>query len=852
MNKNEINIKNYSLTAYALLNNLKQILPNINIELPDFVQTDLGNYDLYKFDKILESTNELVLGKKINFEKLTENTRLHSIFNEIKTKKNTPSSGNFEFPQQPLSLEEKDIMPNGGKDDLGELVKLFNEEYQEVKRLSKGNIQTFTETCLFLLKKYTSLLPISTDENLNFISLYEFLKVRAAMAVATYQHQESNQQNSAAEFIILCLDQSGIQDFIYNIASQKAAKSLKGRSFYLQMLMDSIVQRILKHGKINSSLASVLYSSGGKAFLILPNLKNITEALKDLEVELLYEIYEKHKGRLYLCMDYVELSYDENSKPIIDGEIKSNTGDLWKALREKTDKKKYQPFLNLMQSEQYKDKIFKKFFMPADEGFDRSHEASGREICVVTGEMIDFNDSNKTSKQNQEKYNLVYHKNDTDVTPVWVQEIVKEQSYLGYQLKQVIYHDINKETGEAIKSNKPKYWNSTLKENFNVIKTERDNNIEANKKFQLDENGVYYINTINNPQSFLTKENSIEDKADAKVYGFHFYGGNQQAYHWENGKIKKTKSQRNAEKDFSELAGVNSEDDKHSGFHRLGVLRMDVDNLGDMFTKGISAMPLAAYATLSAQLDLFFSGFLNTIRDRIDENGNIQETDNANVNYKYRDFVNILYSGGDDVFAVGRWDLLLDFAECIRNKFHTFACNRNDISISGGITLITPKFPIAKAADMAGEEEKKAKAYKIDSNSKNEDKNALAFLGLAMSWDFDFGLVRDYKKELLELLQKNHISMGFLQKILIHSKMRNEQEKNNETPRWIWMVVYDLSQAISRATDTETKNFIRNIQKSIFANTVNDKKLKSQNNFLDLLAVAARWTELEYRKLKNN
>lgn len=76
----------------------------------------------------------------------------------------------------------------------------------------------------------------------------------------------------------------------------------------------------------------------------------------------------------------------------------------------------------------------------------------------------------------------------------------------------------------------------------------------------------------------------------------------------------------------------------------------------------------------------------------------------------FEDDVNILYSGGDDMFVVGRWDKLIKFAYEIRRKFEKLV-GRSDISISGGIAMAGEKFSIAKAAELAGEAEHNAKIH---------------------------------------------------------------------------------------------------------------------------------------------
>src|SRR5690606_10670370 len=170
-------------------------------------------------------------------------------------------------------------------------------------------------------------------------------------------------------------------------------------------------------------------------------------------------------------------------------------------------------------------------------------------------------------------------------------------------------------------------------------------------------------------------------------------------------------AERAREKLYDELATGES-------FSRLGILRMDVDNLGDLFIRRVPEKQrnLATYATLSSQLDMFFSGYLNVIRKK--EN--------------YRNHVNILYAGGDDVFAIGRWKEIVDFSLEIREAFRRFIGGRGDITLSAGISLVGGKFPISKAADLAGEAEAEAKKYM--GNGKIH-KDALTFLETTLSWD---------------------------------------------------------------------------------------------------------------------
>jgi CRISPR-associated protein Csm1 len=287
-------------------------------------------------------------------------------------------------------------------------------------------------------------------------------------------------------------------------------------------------------------------------------------------------------------------------------------------------------------------------------------------------------------------------------------------------------------------------------------------------------------------------------KGNGCSYGFQFYGGNKQA------------QKEGRDKTFEELA---------DGSY-LGVLRMDVDNLGSIFIKGLpdKDKSFSAYSTLSFMLDYFFSGYLNTIRE------------------KYKDDVNILYSGGDDVFAVGRWDKLIEFAADIRKDFAKFV-GREDISISGGIAIVGDKFPIAKAAELAGEAEHNAK-------SNSEAKNAFNMFGETISWKNDFGYVERYKKEFVDLIKNENLSKGILHKIKTYALMiKDNKEKEKRGDRKNMSYLWHTSYYLSRYMESHKKN------QSVydFCKNLRDRELLDTRKY-ELMAVAARWAELELKE----
>lgn len=706
---------------------------------------------------------------------------LYSVFNEIKVRDKNESEKKSAFGLRPLSIEEDGFFPNdvnSPQDGISQekYAKLWGMFKDEFGKLPTDTFEGFAESLLNLLKKYTWCIPSNTIDMSN-VSLFDHLKTTAAFADCLYmykqeksddfiyQNQHLTLKDGVQPVLLLGGDLSGIQKFIYNIASRKAAVSLKGRSFYLQLLIDSIIQRIIQHPDIKAMLGHVVYSSGGKFYMLLPNTEKVKSAIKGLKGSIEQELWEQHHGQLVVNMDYVPFAYNVGGSGIdFENQKSQEIGLLWKALAEKLTSQKNQKFKNVLLNK-YED------------FFDVQKVGGDVKVCAVTG--IESDKCVAIAPKEKEK--------------TYVLPIVKEQADLGKTLKDADYivtyrsDDSNKYIKNRVKID----IHSVGIHNYLFDKLElTDDDADFRKITSADTCRVKIINSAD----FL----AAPLKGNGCSYGFQFYGGNKQV------------QKDGRDKTFEELA---------DGSY-LGVLRMDVDNLGSIFIKGLpdKDKSFSAYSTLSFMLDYFFSGYLNTIRE------------------KYKEDVNILYSGGDDVFAVGRWDKLIEFAADIRKDFAKFV-GREDMSISGGIAIVGDKFPIAKAAELAGEAEHNAK-------SNSEAKNAFNMFGETISWKDDFGYVERYKKEFVELIKNENLSKGILHKIKTYALMiKDNKEKvkrgKREDMSYLWHTAYYLSRYMeSHKNNRCVYDFCKNLR---------DKELLNIRKY-ELMAIAARWAELELKE----
>ncbi|MDD7318982.1 MAG: hypothetical protein SOZ80_04435 [Prevotella sp.] len=260
---------------------------------------------------------------------------------------------------------------------------------------------------------------------------------------------------------------------------------------------------------------------------------------------------------------------------------------------------------------------------------------------------------------------------------------------------------------------------------------------------------------------------------------------------------------------------------EYAGNSYLGVLRMDVDGLGKRFIEGFKS--IFDYKVFSKRLVDFFETKIAEMR----------------LEKEFKDYINVIYSGGDDLFVVGRWDKVIGFAEKIHNEVERNFKN-DGISISGGMVAVKPKFPISKAAELSGEAEDLAKNYN------GGEKNAFCFLGITVSWKDEFSTVKSHQERFTTLIREHAMSKSILHQTMLYASIagHNKQlrsEGKTEDFSYIWHFSYYLTRFAKRhEKDRAIVDFCRELRnKDISGN---------QGRNLELLGLAARWAELLVRE----
>ncbi len=265
------------------------------------------------------------------------------------------------------------------------------------------------------------------------------------------------------------------------------------------------------------------------------------------------------------------------------------------------------------------------------------------------------------------------------------------------------------------------------------------------------------------------------------------------------------------------------------GIERMGILRMDVDNLGEIFIRGLkvnqnSMGSLSRVATLSRQLHLFFAGYLATLS-------------------KDYPLSQIIYAGGDDVFIIGSWQELPELANKIRTEFKCYCADNDSFTLSGGIALAAGKYPISKIAEAAGEAESQAKQLKRGS----KEKDALTFLNATIGWE-SFATAVQLKDNLCALTDKtnSHALIDRLRSVVIATNEIKKMPKWKDIlywNQWRWRLIYNLKRMAQR--NSEIEHDLKDLQKQLLEESSNNHQ-----SVIDWLQMPVRWAE--FLKRSNN
>lgn len=536
--------------------------------------------------------------------------------------------------------------------------------------ITKDISQISINQLLQILEEGFSYVPSSTNRaEVCDISLYVHSKITSAVAscmklyfdeqqIQDYKKYCFNSGNKIFRnekiYLLVSGDISGIQDFIYTIPSKGALKTLRGRSLYIDLLLEEFIDEYLE--QIGLSRANVLYSGGGHFYILAPNIEDIKKSIDKLQAKMNRWLMENIGINLYLAIGTAECSANNLMKS-------EAQGNLFAIVNKKLKDDKT---IRYSKDEDFLEHIF---------NVEKEKDTAKKE-CNICHNLVD-----KLWKYNSDE------------------EIACEFCLNLYKLGQDIL------TQDLV---------------FVISEEKIDGGI---KIFVKDKDLYMYAVNIEDIDMFkgkilriYSKNNLLENDLAIRLYLADYSAKN------ENDEVMT----------FDDLAKSSCKIDK--GIKRLGVLRLDVDDLGIAFSSGFVSdkdkiednlryATLSRYADLSKDISMFFKVAINKIcaGDLI---GCVDFEEKAfnilGIAKAQKRKVNIIYAGGDDLFLVGAWDEVLEVAIDINRAFKQFTNGR--LTLSAGMAMFSPTYPISKMAEIAG--------LLVQMSKNRKDKNSIALFGM--------------------------------------------------------------------------------------------------------------------------
>jgi CRISPR-associated protein Csm1 len=195
------------------------------------------------------------------------------------------------------------------------------------------------------------------------------------------------------------------------------------------------------------------------------------------------------------------------------------------------------------------------------------------------------------------------------------------------------------------------------------------------------------------------------------------------------------------------------------GVAALGVLKGDVDDLGELFRTGLRQPSFAKWASLSRQVNAFFA---------------------IHLPWRLaRDYPKVytVFAGGDDFFLIGPWRSLQRLAAQLREDFRRYVAGNPSIHFSVGLCTLKAGAPIPSLAEAAEEALGQAKA--------RGGKDAVTCFGQTVGWG-DWSALESAGRRLGELRDRLDLSTGYVYALLQFIEMEQRTREQGDATAAMW------------------------------------------------------------------
>ncbi|WP_374088517.1 type III-A CRISPR-associated protein Cas10/Csm1 [Methylomicrobium lacus] len=702
------------------------------------------------------------------------------LFEQIRLHRGAPQNHQYRYPLKPLSPSSIFPVQAAGyeSDDNAAAQQEYHALWQgftaalgQMPPSHRANWSLWLDHFETLWGVYTQAIPAATAFNVRpDVSLYDHSRVTAALATALwrYHHERGDTGESAAEalqdpqkswgenkFLLIQGDFFGIQDFIFASGGEtgkRAAKLLRGRSFYVSLLTECAALKVLDALDLPST--SQVINAAGKFMIVAHDTPATREKLQQVQNALDAWFLEHSYGQAGVGLAWTEACCNDfRRNPVVGATPTSRHDDSRSPYRKLIDKL-------IRQMDVVKNRRFNLCVNPdapivIEDFLDRFDNTKG--VCKIDGRS-------PATEPFEDVYIGGLAKDQIDIG-AWLAKpdkqrilITRDTLHMTSAVSIPIFgYHISFTGSEADKGKfglEAKTGNLLRAWDFSLPEKDPDRALW---------NG-YARRNINAYVPIATEADKLEEAWDK-------YIGIEEAL------------EIGAAKTLNHLAcsdRIQENQGKWIGISALSTLKGDVDNLGLIFEKGLgNDISFSKTAALSRQMNNFFTVYLPWF-----------------CRTEFKDSYTV-FAGGDDFFLIGPWLSQIRLAGAMRQAFQRYVASNQEVHFSAGISTTKPGLPIAQLGEMAEAALEEAKGHN-PTDQKPAPKNAVCCFNQCMAWDEFAELTGHRQMHLQRLSADNGLSTGYVYGLLNLIEMAEKVDQNPENALWHSYFAYRTARMLER------------------------------------------------------
>jgi CRISPR-associated protein Csm1 len=634
----------------------------------------------------------------------------------------------------------------------------FSARLEDIPPAHRANLPLWLDHFDTLWQCYTQAIPAATAGNTKpEVSLYDHSRTTAALAAALWRfhHDRGDDPDATAlalrqrsdwdedKFLLVQGDFSGIQDFIFATGGEtqkRAAKLLRGRSFYVSLLTECAALRVLE--ALGLPPTSQIINAAGRFLIVAPHSPAVLATLAEVQREF---------DAWFLQHSFGQTGIGLATMPASCNDFRHGEGDespfkeLMRRLFENQEEGKLRR-LGLC-DDAAPEPIFESFLT----AFDPDKGA-----CAVDGRLPATEPLDGTDRH------ISLLASDQIAAGGWLasddkQRLLITRTPIGHGALRVPmfgYHAAF--TGSEEASGR-----------FGALARSGELRRAWDYSLPLDVAAPLwagYARRAVNGHVPRFDEMSAQDD-------------------WRYGGIEDGDDERRlgAVKTLNHLACEDkqlNERDRAVGVEALMVLKGDVDNLGLIFQHGLQNYSFAKMAALSRQMNAFFTVHLPRLcRDEVPNTYTV-------------------FDGGDDFFLIGPWHQTLELARRMRQDFARYVAHNPELHFSAGLSMTKPGLPVRELGRLAEETLERAKAVGAKDKPATA-KNAVTAFDRAVTWD-RFDRLMDMAGALKNQADELDLSTAYLYALLGYAEMAGKAHERPENALWHSHFAYRTARLLER------------------------------------------------------